>query len=534
MPTLCHMKDHSPTGACRLCMVEVEGHEDLIPSCSHPVEEWMRIKTHSARVIQARKTIVELLLSSHPDDCLFCERNGMCELQDLAEELNIRERRFSGKKNQQKQDIVDSSIIRNPEKCILCERCIRVCSEDIKISAIDFVERGNKMTIGTTYNKGLNSNSCIRCGQCIAVCPTAALAEKTNIPRVLKALHDTKKNVIIHIDPATQLSIAESFNIRNNKDICQLIFTAMHKIGFFHVFDTGTITDIYIEKQAEILKEKILSNEEIKPIFSSFCPSLNYHFQQNNLDSNLSQLKSPQQLAGTLFRNHLIQKEGLDSSNIYIVSVTPCTSRKYEATSQAMRSIDFPETDAVLTTRELLKLIRMHGINLKNIETMKADEPFNIKSSASRMPGLAGGLSEAIIRVLWKKLNGKNYPKSKITTLRNGNGIRQTTIKHNNKEYLFVAATGMNNILSIKEDIEQGRINPLFVDSLVCPNGCFNGGGQPLKTSSSDLKSKIRLVYEIDDKESMQSSDKNPQVANIISIVEKEKNNKEISEIFNR
>ena len=268
VPTLCHMAGYPPTGACRICVVEVEGRHDLIPSCSHPVEEWMKIKTHSPRVIRARKTIVELLLSNHPDDCLFCERNGNCELQNLAIDLNIRERRFTGRKNTHKKDHASASILRDPAKCILCGRCVLVCEEEQEVAAVDFINRGNRMSIGTSYNHGLSLKNCHNCGQCILVCPTGALYEKQHISKVHDALHHPGKKVFAQFSPSLAVSLSEEMGLRSGKDAGGHVAAALNKIGFDKVFDTAFAADLSVMENAALLAERIQKGESL-PMFSS-------------------------------------------------------------------------------------------------------------------------------------------------------------------------------------------------------------------------------------------------------------------------
>ena len=329
VPVLCNMKDLTPTGACRMCAVEVEGSENLLPSCSFTIESFMSVKTHSPRVLKARKTIVELLLSNHPDDCLYCERNGNCELQKMAEDMNIRERRIPGKKSRFKIDKSGTSIVRDPSKCILCGRCVRVCEEIQAVAAIDFTYRGSKLIISPPLNKPLNFSNCISCGQCVIVCPTGALTEKVQFSELDHSLHDASKKVIVQYSPAAAVSIAEEFGLRPGKDVNGLLNAALRKIGFDKVFDTSFGTDLYINEQAEEFLKRFESGENI-PLITGCCPSWIIFAEQNLPDflSKITSVKSPQQIMGTLIRTLIPEKENISPADIFSVSVMPCTSKK--------------------------------------------------------------------------------------------------------------------------------------------------------------------------------------------------------------
>lgn len=294
VPTLCFMEDLLPTGACRICVVEVEGQDNLVPSCAQPVEEWMKIKTHSPKVIKARKTIVELLLSNHPDDCLYCERNGNCELQKLAIQLNVLERRISGKKGNQKADRSGSSMVRDPKKCILCGRCVRVCEEIVGVTAIDFIKRGNQCEITPSFKKGINLSSCINCGQCIMVCPTGALYERDHLPEIIDSLNNPAKHVVIQYSPTISVSLAEEFGVKSGKDINGMLNAALRKIGFNRIFDTSFAADINTMEVANQLVARVKENQNL-PMFSSCCPAWVKYVEQTHpeLIPNLSTTKSP-------------------------------------------------------------------------------------------------------------------------------------------------------------------------------------------------------------------------------------------------
>jgi iron-only hydrogenase group A len=516
VPTLCFMDGFTPTGACRMCAVEVEGMADLAPACSHPVEEWMKIKTHSPRVVKARKTIVELLLSNHPDDCLYCVRNGNCELQRLSAELDVRERRFAGKKNKIKTDPSSSSLVRDPEKCILCGRCVRVCEEVIGVSTLDFIRRGNSTFIATAIEKPLNLSNCIACGQCIMVCPTGALYEKNHFPELQEALHNPQLHVVIHYSPSISVTIAEEFGLKPGKDINGLLNAALRKIGFHKVFDTSFAADLNIMELSHELIQR-LEKDETLPMFSSCCPSWVKYIEQCNpeLLSLMSSCKSPQQMMGTIVKSHYAEAEGIKPENIYSVSVMPCTSKKFEAQRDEMTHKGITEVDAVLTTRELAKLIRLNGIDIHHNDPELPDLPMGTRSSAGKLFAASGGLTEALIRTLHQKMSGKELVQFKVSDARQNKGRKEFKMKIGQKELGFAIISGMANVKELLSEIGAGRNDLHFVEVMACPGGCVNGGGQPIPSDPASVKARTRALYDIDEKESIKTAHKNPMVLDL-------------------
>ncbi|MHC1705311.1 MAG: [FeFe] hydrogenase, group A [Tenuifilaceae bacterium] len=513
VPTLCNMKELSPTGACRICVVEVEGKENLVTSCSFPVEESMKIKTHSTRVINARKTLVELLLSNHPDDCLYCERNGCCELQDLAIDLNIRERRISGNKIRHKLDLSSPSIVRDPAKCILCGRCVRVCDEIQSVSTLEFLNRGSKTLIGTAMARDLNFSSCISCGRCVMACPTSALHEHNYLDEVIDSLNNPSLQVVVQYGPAVSVSLAEEFGLKPGKDLNGIINAALRKIGFNYIFDTAFAADLVVMETTELLMKKLESDDKT-PTISSCCPAWVKYAEQFHTEilPLISTCKSPQQMLGTIIKSHFAPQQGINPNSIYSVAIMPCLAKKFEAQREEMTHKAVYDIDVVLTTRELSRLIKLYGIDVHNIEPQLPDSPFGMRSSAGKLFGTSGGTTEAILRSLNYKLTGKELSASKLQDLRSVSGIKEITTKIGGKDFKVILVNGLTGIEKLIDGLENMTINADFIEVMACPGGCINGGGQPFRSSDKDVKARIRALYEIDEMDPLKVAHKNPHI----------------------
>lgn len=513
VPTLCHMKDMIPTGTCRMCMVELENNGKLVPSCSFPASPEMKIKTHSPRVVEARKTIVELLLSNHPDDCLYCVRNENCELQSLSRELHVTERRIRGKKNSFNIDRSSASIVRDPDKCILCGRCVRVCEEVMGVSAIEFIGRGSKTHIGTAYDMGLNTSSCINCGQCIMVCPTGALHEKSHFGEVLDALNNPGKKVVVQYAPAISVSLAEAFNMKAGEDINGLLNAVLRKIGFDYVFDTSFSADLTIMEESAELIERI-SKGGTMPMFTSCCPAWIKYAEEfaPEFIPNLSSCKSPQQMLGAVIKSWFAQQEGLRAEDIYSVSVMPCTAKKFEAQRTSMTRRGLTDVDAVLTTRELVDLIRMYGINIHQLEPETADSPMGTRSSAGKLFGASGGVMEAALRTAYYRITGKEMVHFQVNEIRGLNGRKEAKVKIGDLEIGIAVVSGIANAQKLLEEFRNGRSDIHFVEVMACPGGCIAGGGQRIGAGLEAIRSRMKSLYDIDDQASIKVSHKNPEI----------------------
>ncbi|HKK66783.1 MAG TPA: [Fe-Fe] hydrogenase large subunit C-terminal domain-containing protein [Bacteroidales bacterium] len=510
VPTLCHLDEFTPTGSCRMCVVEIAGRNELIPACSQPVEEGMEIMTHSPRVINARKTIVELLLANHPDDCLYCENNQHCELQDLAVELNIMERRFFGGKKPQNKDKSSPAIVKDNAKCILCGRCIRVCDERVQASAIDFSGRGVNTKIDTALGKGLNYSTCISCGQCILVCPSGALTEKSAITQVMDAINNPKTKIYAQLAPALGYTLAEELNFKAGTDITPLIIRGLKQAGIDVVFDSAYAGDIFVLETAQHIMDTKKS-----PVIISSCPAVIRYMEQFDPEalSYTNPTKTPQQILGKLTKSIYAKSKNLPQHEVFTVSITPCTAAKAEATRTDTMSQGIPDVDAVLTTRELLRLLKLSGVDLHNIDEARFNAPYHVSSSAGSLYNIPGGLSEAVFRSMHNALTGKDPTRQKMPDLRSIKQEKSAKFTIDKKKYTVKVVSGIHNIDKHLQEIISGEATFDILELSNCTMGCMGGGGQPLKDHNGErTKMLIKSLYKTDDKAQMKSAHSNPLV----------------------
>jgi NADH-quinone oxidoreductase subunit G/NADP-reducing hydrogenase subunit HndD len=516
VPTLCYLNGFTPTGGCRMCVVEVDGISELVPSCSHPVTEWMKIKTHSPRVIKARKVLVELLLASHPDDCLYCERSGSCGLQDIAAEMNVRERKYHGERKNIQIDKACQSVMRDPAKCVLCGRCIRVCDEIIGVSAIDVVGRGSESKIGTTFNKGLNTETCVKCGQCIMVCPTGALTEKSNLQSVIDALNNPNLFPVVQFSPTVPASIGEDFNIKASKDILNLLRAALKRLGFRQVFDASMAADLTIMEEAAEFIERFNNHAQL-PLLTSCCPAWVKYIEsaRPQLIPNLSTTASPQQMMGRIIKNYITSSAGQKVENVFVVSVMPCTAKKYEADHDRMKDGLSRNVDAVLTTRELVSLIRLMGIDFSSLDPEPGDTHYSMRSSSGNLFGISGGHLEGLLRTIHFMMTGSEMSTLKISELRGLKSKKEARVKIGKTAFNVVAVSGLSNVKTLVDDISAGREDFSIIEVMACPNGCISGGGQKLNSDEKNVKSRMKAIYDVDEEEMIKVAHKNPVVIDL-------------------
>jgi iron-only hydrogenase group A len=515
IPTLCRMKEFTPTGACRMCVVEVEGRDRLVTACSQPVEEWMKIKTHSPRVITARKTIVELLLSNHPDDCLYCDRNLNCELQRLSEELNIRERRIRGRKIKPRLDQSSPAIIRELSKCILCGRCVRVCEEVITATSLDFINKGRETHVGAAMDRDFNFSSCVHCGQCVLVCPTGALHEKHNITEVQEYLHKSDIVKVIQYSPMVPSGLAEELGRRYTREFDKILNAVLRKIGFDKVFTTGTGTDICITEITNQLSEKI-ENKSDTPLYISACPAWVKYAEQfiPSLIPQLSTVKSPPQITGVIVKTIVADQLRVKPEEVFSVSVTPCMAMKFEARRDGMMRKGISDVDSVLTVRELARLVRLYGIDMTNIEHEPADEPLSGRSSAAVLAEVAGGFAEGVLRSFHFQILKKEVDKQLFKKLRSGGAFREIQIMVGETAVRAAVVDGLMALEKLKASISAGKKYDL-VEVMTCQGGCVHGAGLPFNTSKDEIKNRSKLVYQADDTEAINLPCKSPSLINL-------------------
>ena len=498
-----------------MCVVEVEGRDRLVTACSQPVEEWMKIKTHSARVIQARKTIVELLLSNHPDDCLYCDRNLNCELQRLSEELNIRERRIRGRKIKPRLDQSSPAIVMELSKCILCGRCVRVCEEVITSTSLGFINKGRATHVGTAMDRDFNFSSCIHCGQCVIVCPTGALHEKHNITEVQEYLNKPDIIKVIQYSPLVTTGIAEELGMRYTREFDRILNAVLRRIGFDKVFTTGIGTDICITEITGQLAERI-DKQAGSPLYISACPAWVKFAEQfiPSLIPQLSSVKSSQQITGALVKTLVADQMKVKPDQIFSVSATPCMAMKFEAGRDGMMHKGISDVDSVLTVRELSRLIRLHGIDITNVEPEPADEPLSGRSSAAVLAETSGGLAEGVLRLYYYNMFKKEADKQCFKKIRSTGSFRETTFKTGDTEIKVAVIDGLTGLEKLKHSISSGKKYDL-VEVMTCPGGCVHGAGLSFNASKDDIRSRAKMVYQIDDTEAINLPCKSPSVINL-------------------
>jgi iron-only hydrogenase group A len=515
IPTLCRMKEFTPTGACRMCVVEVDGRDRLVTACSQPVEEWMKIKTHSPRVIQARKTIVELLLSNHPDDCLYCDRNLNCELQRLSEELNIRERRIRGRKIKPRLDQSSPAIVRELSKCILCGRCVRVCEEVITATSLDFINKGRATHVGAAMDRDFNFSSCIHCGQCVLVCPTGALHEKHNISEVQDYLNKPEIIKVIQYSPLVTAGIAEELGMRYSKEFDRILNAVLRKIGFDKVYNTGIGTDVCITEITEQLSEKIERKSDT-PLYISVCPAWVKYAEQfiPSLISQLSSVKSPQQITGVLVKTLIADQLDAKPEKIFSVSATPCIAMKFEARRDGMMRKGISDVDSVLTVRELARLIRLYGIDITNVENEPADEPLDGRSSSAILAEVSGGLAEGVLRQFYYLKLKKEADKQYFKKMRSSGTFREVLVQVGEIEVKVAIVDGLTGLEKLRSSLSSGKKYDI-VEVMTCPGGCIHGAGLSFNATKDDLKNKSKLIYQLDESAAINLPCKSPALINL-------------------
>ena len=513
IPTLCHLKDCTPTGACRMCIVEVEGARNLVASCTNPVAEGMKIQTHSNRVIDARKTILELMIENHPMECLKCDRNGFCDLQDLAEEYGITEVPYQGRKRHNPIDLSSPSIVRDADKCILCGKCVKVCEQVQSVNAIEFTKRGFESVVAPSFSCALGESTCINCGQCIMVCPTGALTEKGAIGDVRSALKNPAKVVVVQTAPAIRVTIGEAMGMDAGAISTGKMVTALKKLGFNNVFDTDFAADLTIMEEGSELVHRI-TNNGVLPMMTSCSPGwikFVEHFYPS-LIPNLSTCKSPHQMLGAVIKSYWAKKAGVDPKDIYVVSIMPCTAKKFESQRPELGNGDLRDVDAVLTTRELTKLFKTSGINFSKLEETDFDSPLGLASGAGDIFAASGGVMEAALRSAYFLITGEELENIDFTGVRGLDGVKEATVNVKGLDVKIAVASSLGQARKLMDKVVSGEADYHFIEIMTCAGGCIAGGGQPLNTDLERVKARLQSVYAIDAKKELRKSHKNTEV----------------------
>ena len=519
IPTLCFLKDINEVGDCRMCLVEVEGARGFVPSCMQKVTEGMVVRTNTKEVNEARKNVLELILSAHEKKCLSCIRNGNCELQSLAEKFGITDVEFEGDINNKVVDDKSTSIVRNTAKCVLCRRCTSTCQKVQEIGAIECVNRGFESSISTVGNKSLADVNCTFCGQCIQNCPTAALHERENIDEVWEKLNDENTVVLVQTAPAVRVALGEEFGMPIGTNVQGKMVTALKRLGFNKVFDTNTGADFTIMEEASEFINRVLKVDEKKPLpmFTSCCPAWIRFIEMEYPEylANVSSCKSPHEMFGAILKTYYAKNNKIDPKNIYVVSVMPCVAKKFERQRPEMKNEDLYNVDAVITTRELAKMIKQANIDFEDLTDSEFDNPMGEATGAAAIFGTTGGVMEAALRTAQDLLTGKDLEEIKFEDVRGEKGIKRATVNVNGKDIRIIVSSGLGNARKVMEMVKDGTVEADFIEIMACPGGCIMGGGQPIKSSKTRRKYDVRklradALYTIDEKSTIRKSHQNP------------------------
>ena len=499
IPTLCYLFheesnfEHKPA-SCRVCVVEIEGRRTLVPACATMISEGMEINTNNKKVIDARRTIVELILSNHPNDCLYCAKNGKCELQSLAKELGIRQVRFGNVLSQENKEVEMRCLLKNASKCVLCTRCIDVCENIQGIGAISSTMRGFNTIISSP-------NKCVSCGQCVQVCPTGALMQVNDTDKVEEAINDPNKFVVVQTAPACRVSLGDEFNLPAGTDVTGKMVASLRAIGFDKVFDTNFGADLTIMEESNELINRLKEGKNL-PLITSCCPGwvkfLEYNYPE--LLSLPSSCKSPMEMTGAIIKSYYAEKNNIDPKNIVVVALMPCLAKKREAQREELKNNELFNTDYVLTVKEYADMLIRHGININDLEDEKYDSILGESTGAADIFANTGGVMEAAIRTASKLLTGE-VKDVNFTSIRGLSGTRVAEVNINNQILKVCVVSGLNNARKVLDKVKNKEEDFAAIEIMACPGGCVNGGGQPIRIGEEQIdviKARQQGIYNID------------------------------------
>ncbi len=521
IPTLCFLKDINAIGACRMCLVEVKGARGLMAACVAPATEGMEVTTNSQKLRDYRKTTLELILSNHRADCLSCSRNTNCELQELCREYGVDIEKFGRSGLLPEYECSTPHLIRDNSKCILCRRCVAVCNKNQHVGVIGTIGRGYNTHIGSAFDLPLGSTSCVNCGQCIQICPTGALSEVNDTDKVWKALADETKHVIVAPAPSVRAQLAECFGMPVGTNVEGKMVAALRRLGFEKVFDVDTAADVTIMEEGTELLDRLQNGGKL-PLITSCSPGwikfCEYYYPE--FIDNISSCKSPQQMYGALIKTYYAEKENIDPKDLYVVSIMPCTAKKFEVSRDDQNASGYPDVDVSLTTRELGEMIKQAGIVFTDLADEEFDPAFGVASGAAHIFGATGGVMEAALRTVAEIVTGKEIENPVFSDVRGIAGIKEAEYDLAGTKVRVAVTSGLENASKLLDRIKNGEADYQFIEVMACPGGCVNGGGQPHQPgyvhNYSDLRAeRAAALYGEDDKMALRKSHNNPVVKEI-------------------
>lgn len=515
IPTLCYHSELSVYGACRLCTVENERGKTFA-SCSEPPRDGMIVYTNTPRLMKYRKLILELLLAAHCRDCTTCIKSGECQLQALAHRMGVETIRFENTKEQYPLDFSSPSIVRDPNKCILCGDCVRMCDNVQSVNAIDFAYRGTRALVTPAFNKKIAETDCVNCGQCRVVCPTGAISIHTNTDAIWDLLADKNTKVVAQIAPAVRVAVGDRFGLPKGENVMGKLVNVLHRLGFDEVYDTSYGADLTVIEESEELMNRLEAGENL-PLFTSCCPAWVKFCEERypDLAKNLSTCRSPQQMFGAVVREYYKDPEKSGGKRIVSVSIMPCTAKKEEILRPESSTNGKQDIDYVLTTTELIGMIRKAGIRFENLEIEATDMPFGIGSGAGVIFGVTGGVTEAVLRRLQEGHNRVEMEKIKFSGVRGEEGLKEVEFDYNGRTIRAAVVSGLGNANNLMKRIQKGEAQYDFVEVMACRRGCIMGGGQPVPVDPESRIARSKGIYDTDINTQIKKSNENPLVQSL-------------------